>query len=101
MFRPGFPRLSHPGLAHATPSTGFMAQVYRGAWKLIDQQRAEQAPAPVRVGNSRWSGGELSGHADGTAQEVTGFHSPVAWHRCCWPSTDRLCHIPCQLPWQR
>ena len=45
MFRPGFPRLSHPGLAHATPSTGFMAQVYRGAGKLTDQQRAEQAPA--------------------------------------------------------
>ena len=45
MFRPGFPRLSHPGLAHAAPSTGFMAKVYRGAGKLTDQQRAEQAPA--------------------------------------------------------
>ena len=44
MFRPGFPRLSHPGLAHAAPSTGFMAKVYRGAGKLTDQQRAEQAP---------------------------------------------------------
>ena len=44
MFRPDFPRLSHAGLAHAAPSTGFMAKVYRGAGKLTDQQRAEQAP---------------------------------------------------------
>ena len=52
MFRPGFPRLSHPGLAHAAPSTGFMAKVYRGAGKLTDQQRAEQAPECVRVAHS-------------------------------------------------
>ena len=48
MFRPGFPRLSHPGLAHATPSTGFIAKVYRGAGKLTDQQRAAQAPGLER-----------------------------------------------------
>ena len=48
MFRPGFPRLSHPGLAHATPSTGFIAKVYRGAGKLTDQQRAAQAPTGQR-----------------------------------------------------
>ena len=30
MLRPGFPRLSHPGLAHAIPSIAFIAQVYRG-----------------------------------------------------------------------
>ena len=47
MFRPGFPRLSHPGLAHAAPSTGFIAKAYRGAGKLTDQQRAEQAPAVI------------------------------------------------------
>ena len=50
MFRPGFPRLSHPGLAHATPSTGFIAKVYRGAGKLTDQQRAAQAPNVRRTG---------------------------------------------------
>ena len=50
MFRPGFPRLSHPGLAHAAPSTGFMAKVYRGAGKLTDQQRAEQAPVVAALG---------------------------------------------------
>ena len=30
MLRPGFPRLSHPGVAHAIPSIAFIAQVYRG-----------------------------------------------------------------------
>ena len=49
MFRPGFPRLSHHGLAHATPSTGFIAKVYRGAGKLTDQQRAAQAPAKAQA----------------------------------------------------
>ena len=31
MLRPAFPRLSHPGAAHAIPSIAFIAQVYRGA----------------------------------------------------------------------
>ena len=30
MLRPGFPKLSHPGLQHAIPSIAFIAQVYRG-----------------------------------------------------------------------
>ena len=30
MLRPGFPRLSHPGLAHAIPSIAFITQVYWG-----------------------------------------------------------------------
>ena len=30
MLRPGFPRLSHPGVAHAIPSIAFIAQGYRG-----------------------------------------------------------------------
>ncbi len=29
MLRPGFARLSHPGLAHAIPSIAFTAQAYR------------------------------------------------------------------------
>ena len=52
---PRFPRLSHPGLAHATPSTGFMAEVYRAAGKLTDQQRAEQAPAAARSASPQTS----------------------------------------------
>ena len=56
MLRPGFPRLSHPGLAHAIPSIAFIAQVYRGPKpvvsptssevKVTDQQRPAQAPPP-------------------------------------------------------
>ena len=55
MLRPGFPRLSHPEVAHAIPSVGFMAQVYRRVRLLVsptivgvqltDQQRTAQAPA--------------------------------------------------------
>ena len=30
MLRPGFPRLSHPGVAHAISSIAFIAQGYRG-----------------------------------------------------------------------
>ena len=54
MLRPGFPRLSHPEVAHAIPSVGFMAQVYRRVRLLVsptivgvqltDQQRTAQAP---------------------------------------------------------
>ena len=54
MFRPGFPRLSHPEVAHAIPSVGFIAQVYRRVRLLVslttvgvqltDQQRTAQAP---------------------------------------------------------
>ena len=55
MLRPGFPRLSHPGVAHAIPSIAFIAQVYRGEpvvsstiseVRLTDQQRPAQAPLP-------------------------------------------------------
>ena len=66
MLRPCFPRLSHPGVAHAAPSTGFMAKVYRGAWKLTDQQRAEQAPFAERRPQTSLDIGALSldgGHA--------------------------------------
>ena len=35
MLRPGFPRLSHPEVAHAIPSVGFMAQVYRRVRLLV------------------------------------------------------------------
>ena len=58
MLRPGFPRLSHPEVAHAIPSVGFMAQVYRRVRLLVsptivgvqltDQQRTAQAPMTVR-----------------------------------------------------
>ena len=54
MFTPGFPRLSHPEVAHAIPSVGFIAQVYRRVRLLVslttvgvqltDQQRTAQAP---------------------------------------------------------
>ena len=54
MLRPGFPRLSHPEVAHAIPSVGFIAQVYRRVRLLVsptivgvqltDQQRTAQAP---------------------------------------------------------
>ena len=57
MLRPGFPRLSHPEVAHAIPSVGFMAQVYRRVRLLVsptivgvqltDQQRTAQAPEEV------------------------------------------------------
>ena len=61
MLRPGFPRLSHPGVAHAIPSIAFIAQVYGGAGPVLssttsevmtDQQRPAQAPGhrpPCRV----------------------------------------------------
>ena len=49
MLRPDFPRLLHPGVAHAIPSIALIAQVYRGGStvsevKLTDQQRPAQAP---------------------------------------------------------
>ena len=54
MLRPGFPRLSHPGVAHAIPSIASIARVYRGARPVVsspisevkptDQQRTAQAP---------------------------------------------------------
>ena len=54
MLRPGFPRLSHAGVAHAIPSIAFIGPVYRRARllvsptifgvQLIDQQRPTQAP---------------------------------------------------------
>ena len=60
MLRPGFPRLSHPEVAHAIPSVGFMAQVYRRVRLLVsptivgvqltDQQRTAQAPRRERLG---------------------------------------------------
>ena len=59
MLRPGFPRLSHPEVAHAIPSVGFMAQVYRRVRLLVsptivgvqltDQQRTAQAPGNARI----------------------------------------------------
>ena len=64
MLRPGFPRLSHPEVAHAIPSVGFMAQVYRRVRLLVsptivgvqltDQQRTAQAP---RLPLFRWDVG--------------------------------------------
>ena len=63
MLRPGFPKLSHPSLAHAISSIAFIAQVYRGAkpvvspttseGKVTDQQRPAQAPR--RAGRARCS----------------------------------------------
>ena len=63
MLRPGFPRLSHPEVAHAIPSVGFMAQVYRRVRLLVsptivgvqltDQQRTAQAPSQGRTLNQR------------------------------------------------
>ena len=54
MLRPGFPRLSHAGVAHAIPSIAFIGPVYRRARLLVfptifgvqltDQQRPTQAP---------------------------------------------------------
>ena len=35
MFRPGFPRLSHPGLVHALPAIALIAQVYGGLDSLF------------------------------------------------------------------
>ena len=54
MLKPCFPRLSHPGVAHAIPSIALIAQVYRGgstisAAKLTDQQRPAQAPSLERI----------------------------------------------------
>ena len=53
MLRPGFPRLSHAGVAHAISSIAFIAPVYRRARLLVsptisgvqvtDQQRPTQA----------------------------------------------------------
>ena len=58
MLRPGFPRLSHPEVAHAIPSVGFIAQMYRRVRLLVspttvgvqltDQQRTAQAPLDAR-----------------------------------------------------
>ncbi len=63
MLRPGFPRLSHPEVAHAIPSVGFMAQVYRRVRLLVsptivgvqltDQQRTAQAPREERLAAGR------------------------------------------------
>ena len=72
MFRPGFPRLSHPGLAQATPSTGFMAKVYRGRGKLTDQQRAAQAPTA------------------GCTDDLSGFGTNSAEARFYWPNRTFL-----------
>ena len=59
MLRPGFPRLSHAGVAHAIPSIAFIGPVYRRARLLVsptisgvqltDQQQPTQAPATARV----------------------------------------------------
>ena len=64
MLRPGFPKLSHPGLQHAIPSIAFIAQAYRGGEdpsisftisevKLTDQQRPAQAPPHQRDAGQR------------------------------------------------
>ena len=58
MLKPGCPRLSHPGVAHAIPSITLIAQVYRGGStvsevKLTDQQRPAQAPDQQRFGDDR------------------------------------------------
>ena len=59
MLRPGFPRLSHAGVAHAIPSIAFIGPVYRRARLLVsptisgvqltDQQQPTQAPS-IRSG---------------------------------------------------
>ena len=41
MLRPGFPRLSHPEVAHAIPSVGFIAQVYRRVSLLVSPTISE------------------------------------------------------------
>ena len=46
MLRPGFPRLSHPGVAHAIPSIAFIPQVFGGrdphdleGWPINSERR--------------------------------------------------------------
>ena len=61
--RPGFPQLSHPGVAHAIPSIAFIAQVFWGTKPVVsaydlgvkatDQQRPEQAPSGERLSKAR------------------------------------------------
>ena len=41
MLRPGFPKLSHPSLAHAISSIAFIAQVYRGAKPVVSPTTSE------------------------------------------------------------
>ena len=75
MLRPGFPRLSHPEVAHAIPSVGFMAQVYRRVRLLVsptivgvqltDQQRTAQAPRERQPGGLGKSVGKVVGEPAG------------------------------------
>ena len=83
MLRPGFPRLSHPEVAHAIPSVGFMAQVYRRVRLLVsptivgvqltDQQRTAQAPK-----RRRWTVAGTSGSGSDGRDVVTGPGPPAA-----------------------
>ena len=44
MLRPGFPRLSHPGVAHAIPSIASIARVYPGARPVVASPTSEVNP---------------------------------------------------------
>ena len=52
MFRPGFPRLSHPGLVHALPSIALIAQVYGGLDSLFHPQSRGAADRSTANGAS-------------------------------------------------
>ena len=85
MLRPGFPRLSHPEVAHAIPSVGFMAQVYRRVRLLVsptivgvqltDQQRTAQAP-----GRERRDRGRLLPLHGGAPEDALVGSSPLLLH---------------------
>ena len=56
MFRPGFPRLSHPGLAHAVLSIAFIAQVYGGLDTLFHPRSPGAADRSTATGARTPSG---------------------------------------------
>ena len=79
MLRPGFPRLSHPGVAHAISSIAFIAQGYRGRARRFLHDLGGKADRSTATGASTRSRppqtqvvdehGELSWKATSTEQE--------------------------------
>ena len=87
MLRPGFPRLSHPGVAHAIPSIAFIAQGYRGRARRFLHDLGGKADRSTATGAST-SGGPswltFLGHAKDSLWSIDLFRCESAILRSHW-----------------
>ena len=99
MLRPGFPRLSHPGVAHAISSIAFIAQGYRGRARRFLHDLGGEADRSTATGASTARGmraGGFPGNPGGlvvsivkTAGGRAPAHQARGRGRSTWRPTER------------